>query len=62
MNNISVIIPAHNEEQTIGNVIDKMKQSKIKSEIIVVNNCSTDRTEIIAKQKNVKTVYCDKKC
>lgn len=59
MNNVSVIIPAYNEEATIGQVIDKVRESAIKTEIIVVNNCSTDRTEEIAKQKNVKTVYCE---
>lgn len=59
MNNVSVIIPAYNEEKTIGQVIDKVRESKIDTEIIVVNNCSTDRTEEIAKEKNVKTVYCE---
>ncbi len=58
MNNVSVIIPAYNEEKTIGQVIDKVRESKIDTEIIVVNNCSTDRTEEIAKEKKVKTVYC----
>ncbi len=61
MNNVSVIIPAYNEEKTIGQVIDKVRESKINTEIIVVNNCSTDKTETIAKQKNVKTVYCGNK-
>ncbi len=59
MNSVSVVIPAYNEEKTIGQVIDKVRESKIKTEIIVVNNCSTDKTEEIAKQKGVKTVYCE---
>lgn len=58
MNHVSVIIPAHNEEKTIRQVIDKVRDSKIKSEIIVVDNCSTDKTSEIAKSKEVKTVYC----
>ena len=51
MNHVSVIIPAHNEEKTIRQVIDKVRDSKIKSEIIVVDNCSTDKTSEIAKSK-----------
>ena len=58
MNNVSVIIPAYNEEKTIGQVIDKVRESTIQTEIIVVNNCSTDRTEELAKQKGAKTIYC----
>ena len=42
MGNISIIIPAHNEEKTIAQVIDKINESKIKSDIIVVDNCSDD--------------------
>ena len=61
MSNVSIIIPAYNEEETIGQVINKVRDSKINSEIIVVDNCSTDRTSEIAKSKNVKTVYCGNK-
>ena len=38
MKNVSVIIPAHNEEERIGEVIDRLNQTKNKPEIIVVNN------------------------
>lgn len=58
MNNISVILPAYNEEENIGEVIDKVKNSKINSEIIVVDNCSTDRTVEIAQSKGVIVVSC----
>ncbi len=61
MNDVTVIIPAHNEEKIIGQVIDKLKCSKIKTEIIVVNNCSTDRTEEVAREKKVRVVYCEDK-
>ena len=43
---IIVVIPAYNEEETIGNVIKKCKSYT--NEIIVVNDGSTDRTEKIA--------------
>lgn len=44
---IKVIIPAYNEEEAIANVIAEIPDSV--SEIIVVNNNSTDNTAYIAK-------------
>jgi glycosyltransferase involved in cell wall biosynthesis len=52
---ISVIIPAYNEEESIGLVIKSLPQKKIK-EIIVVNNGSTDKTASIAKQYGARVV------
>jgi glycosyltransferase involved in cell wall biosynthesis len=45
---VRVIIPAFNEENGIGQVIDEIPKEHV-SEIIVVNNNSTDNTEDIAK-------------
>lgn len=45
---IKVIIPAYNEEESIGKVIREIPD--IVDEIIVVNNNSTDHTDIIAKK------------
>jgi glycosyltransferase involved in cell wall biosynthesis len=51
---ISIIIPAYNEEKTIGNVIadtiNVMDSQDMPYEIIVVNDGSTDRTGRIASQ------------
>lgn len=58
MEKVSVIIPAHNEGQYIGKVIDKIRESAIEAEIVVVDNCSTDNTFEVAKSKNVISVYC----
>ncbi len=61
MQKVSVIIPAFNEEKNIANVIKNLKQSKVENEIIIVNNCSTDNTEMIAKEAGAdKVVYCAK--
>lgn len=50
---LSIIIPAYNEEkllkQCIESVIKATKKSHIETEIIVVNNASTDATESIAR-------------
>ncbi|HSX24432.1 MAG TPA: glycosyltransferase family 2 protein [Candidatus Andersenbacteria bacterium] len=51
---LAVIIPALNEEKTIGSVIDRIPQSFpgiAEVSIIVVNDGSTDSTETIAQQK-----------
>jgi glycosyltransferase involved in cell wall biosynthesis len=44
---ISVIIPAFNEENGVGQVINEIPKTLVQ-EIIVVNNASTDATEYIA--------------
>ncbi len=45
---LSVIVPAYNEERTIGFILTKLLQVRsaydIEKEIIVVNDCSTDST------------------
>ena len=55
---ISVIIPAHNEEDTIRNTIEQVLKSDYKNilEVIVATNACTDRTVKIARElsKNYK--------
>ena len=46
--NIRVIIPAFNEENAVGKVIEEIPREQV-SEIIVVNNASTDKTESVAR-------------
>lgn len=60
---ISIIIPAYNEEKTIGLVLDKIKQNlqTTPHEIIVVNDNSTDNTEDIARQKGAILINHTKK-
>lgn len=60
-NLISVIIPAHNEEKSIGQVINLLKKNEIISEIIVVDNASTDNTGIIASKEGAIVVQCKNK-
>lgn len=53
---ISFIIPAHNEESNIKNMVDLLIRHfhKVIYEIIVVNDCSSDKSEIILKQLSNK--------
>jgi len=57
---ISVVIPAFNEEKTIGNVIQETIQTleslKLPYEIIVVDDGSTDRTREIANRYKVNVL------
>lgn len=57
----SIIVPAYNEEKTLATTLKSLKAQSFKdSEIIVVNNNSSDKTEQIAR-KYVKTVLFEKK-
>jgi len=51
---LSVIVPAYNEEKTIRNVLDKLKSVELignfQKEIVIVNDCSADNTEAVAKK------------
>lgn len=52
INKLSVIIPAYNEEKTITKILDRILEvnlGSIQKEIIIINDCSTDNTQNIAK-------------
>jgi glycosyltransferase involved in cell wall biosynthesis len=55
---ISVVIPVFNEELTISNVIERltavMQKISLKHEIIVVDDCSADRSLEFSKRRGVK--------
>lgn len=58
MKKIAIIIPCHNEEKTIGKVIDAIPRTRLahlgyETEIIVVDNESTDKTYHIAQKRDV---------
>ena len=50
MKKLSIIIPTYNEEKTIHFILNKIKNvqliEKIEKEIIIVNDCSKDQTEL----------------
>lgn len=51
-----VVVPAYNEEKTIGKVLDELLTVFPRERIIVVNDGSEDRTEEIAKSKGVRVL------
>lgn len=57
---VAAIIPAYNEEATIGSILDIVKESKLVGNIIVVSDGSTDMTAKIARDRNVTVVELEK--
>ncbi|MCL5090689.1 MAG: glycosyltransferase family 2 protein [Patescibacteria group bacterium] len=57
---VSIVIPAFNEEKGIGLVLDNLKETlkgtKIRYEIIVVDDGSSDKSAKIARQKKAKVI------
>lgn len=53
---VLVILPAHNEEKSIGAVIDKIRKLGKKYHLVVINDGSTDKTQEIAFKKNVEVI------
>jgi glycosyltransferase involved in cell wall biosynthesis len=53
---ITVIIPAYNEEKSIGKVISGIKDFPFVDEIIVINDGSTDSTEKVAREAGAKVI------
>ncbi len=59
--NVSILIPAYNEEKNISKTIEsvlKLNYQKNKIEIIVIDDSSTDKTaQVVGKFKHVKIIY-----
>lgn len=62
---LTILMPCLNEEKTIGTCIEKakkvLKENKIKGEILIANNNSTDNSEIIAKEMGARVVNIKEK-
>ncbi len=53
---VSVIIPAYNEEESLPHVLNDLPRDRL-HQIIVVDNCSTDRTSEVARANGATVVY-----
>jgi glycosyltransferase involved in cell wall biosynthesis len=60
---LSVVIPCYNEERWIAEVVRRVQEVEIPKELIIVDDCSKDKTRDILKTLdggNVKVVYQEK--
>jgi glycosyltransferase involved in cell wall biosynthesis len=55
--NVTVVIPAYNEEQALPMVLGELKRQPAVREIVVVDNGSTDKTFGAAQRFHVKVVF-----
>ncbi len=53
---VAVVIPAFNEEMTVGEVVDVAKNARSVDEVIVVDNGSSDDTASVAKEHGARLV------
>jgi glycosyltransferase involved in cell wall biosynthesis len=51
-----VIIPAYNEEESIGGVLDELKDHFPSLDVIVINDGSTDRTVQVVRERGVSVL------
>ena len=54
---VSIIIPAFNEEEAIFNVVSDLKNNLPKTEIIIVNDGSTDKTLSKIQDLNIQIIH-----
>src|SRR5271165_6042343 len=60
---ISIIIPAHNEEKTLSEVLTTLSKSNLVAEIICINDGSTDDTgKVLRNFPNIQTITLKKNC
>jgi glycosyltransferase involved in cell wall biosynthesis len=53
---VTIIVPAYNEENAIGQVVEKLHEQLPEVEMIIVNDGSTDRTAEQARKQGVEVV------
>ncbi|MDT7809598.1 MAG: hypothetical protein QOJ70_3411 [Acidobacteriota bacterium] len=46
---LSVVVPAYNEEATLAAVVEKLLKVPLLLEVVIVDDCSTDRTSEVAR-------------
>jgi glycosyltransferase involved in cell wall biosynthesis len=53
---ILLLIPAYNEEASIGYVIDEARRTVPGIDVLVANDCSTDSTAIVARRAGAEVL------
>ncbi|MDX1620948.1 MAG: glycosyltransferase [Nitriliruptorales bacterium] len=58
---VAVIIPAYNEEETVGEVAKVASVAALVDEVVVVDNASSDDTAGAAREAGARVVRCEEK-
>jgi glycosyltransferase involved in cell wall biosynthesis len=53
---VAVVVPCHNEAATVGKVVRDFRDALPGAQILVVDNASTDRTAVLARQAGARVV------
>lgn len=53
---ISIVVPAYNEERSIGTVLDQLRRAMPDAEVVVVDDGSSDGTRNIAEARGVRVL------
>jgi glycosyltransferase involved in cell wall biosynthesis len=56
LSKVLIIIPAYNEEKNLGKLIDKIKSTSYDYDIVVINDCSKDRTSEKCRENNITVI------
>jgi glycosyltransferase involved in cell wall biosynthesis len=56
MEKLLVVIPAYNEEENIGKVLKEIKKDIKGADILVINDCSKDKTREIVEKNGVRCI------
>lgn len=53
---LSIILPAYNEEASVGGVVSGLVEKFPEAEVLVIDDCSTDKTCEVAQQSGAKVI------
>src|SRR6266436_4401081 len=56
---LSIVIPVYNEQETIGEILRRVQAVDTDKEIIIVDDCSTDKTRVFLKEIMETNSRCD---
>jgi glycosyltransferase involved in cell wall biosynthesis len=51
-----IVIPAHNEEENIGSVLDELASLGLGHDVLVINDASTDGTEAVLRRRGQRSL------
>lgn len=53
---VLVVMPAHDEEESLGKTLTRVRAALPEADVVVINDCSTDRTSEVAREHGARVV------